>query len=332
MVRPGADGADDLLGLGRREDELDVGRRLLDHLQQGVEPRIGDHVRLVDDVDLVAAVHRREEGPLAQVTRLVDAAVGGRVDLDDVDAPRAAARQVAAALTHPARRRGGALLTVEATRQDARRRRLATAPRPAEQVGVADPIVDEGALQRLGDVILADHLLERLGTVAPIQSQWRLRGWRDRLHDGRLRARPRELRRRGNRRFIVVRTSGHRCGVLHRTADGQLDERVGHRRLNLGFVVGIDRNLVHLVEINVHLRVVDGRRLGGQDQFVGFHAEQVGTVLLIPQARVGRLAEIVLVEEPQSVVVCHTEHPTWWLRRFPWITRRSGLSRPDDSG
>jgi hypothetical protein len=46
-------------------------------------------VRLVDDVDLVAAVDRREEGAFPQVAGVVDAAVAGRVDLDDVDRARA---------------------------------------------------------------------------------------------------------------------------------------------------------------------------------------------------------------------------------------------------
>ena len=75
-----------LVRLGGGEDEDQEVRRLLDQLEQGVEALRGDHVRLVDDVDLVAVADRREERPLAQVTGVVDAAVAGRVDLDDVDA------------------------------------------------------------------------------------------------------------------------------------------------------------------------------------------------------------------------------------------------------
>ena len=59
MVRPRPDRRDDLLRLGRREDELQVRRRLLDELEQGVEALLRHHVRLVDDVDLES---RRRRG------------------------------------------------------------------------------------------------------------------------------------------------------------------------------------------------------------------------------------------------------------------------------
>jgi hypothetical protein len=52
VVRARADRADDLLGLGRGEDELHVVGRLFDELEQGVEALRRDHVRLVEDEDL----------------------------------------------------------------------------------------------------------------------------------------------------------------------------------------------------------------------------------------------------------------------------------------
>ena len=58
VVRSRADRADDLVGLGGREDELDVLRRLFDDLQECVEAVFRDHVGLVDDVDLVAVASR----------------------------------------------------------------------------------------------------------------------------------------------------------------------------------------------------------------------------------------------------------------------------------
>ena len=171
VVRTRPDRADDLLGLGRREDELQVGRGLLDQLEQGVEALRGDHVGLVDDVDLVAARHRREERLLAQIPRVVDAAVARRVDLDHVDRAGAAAGQVAAGLALPARRRGGALLAVHAARHDARTRRLAAAARAGEEVGVVDPVARERRLEGLGHVVLTDDLVEGLGAVAPVQRE-----------------------------------------------------------------------------------------------------------------------------------------------------------------
>ncbi len=49
------DGDRDLAHLGGREDELHVLGRLFQRLQQAVEGLLGEHVHLVDDVDLVAA-------------------------------------------------------------------------------------------------------------------------------------------------------------------------------------------------------------------------------------------------------------------------------------
>ena len=136
VVRTRADRADDLVRLGRREDELQVWRRLLDELEQGVETLTRDHVRLVDDVDLVRAVDRREERSLAQVTRVVDAAVARCVDLDDVDLLGCVV--------------GGD--TVELARENARAGRLAAAAGPGEQVRMVHAVVRERVLEGLGHV------------------------------------------------------------------------------------------------------------------------------------------------------------------------------------
>src|SRR3712207_8675852 len=80
---------------------------------QGVEALRRDHVGLVDDVDLEAAVHRREEGPLAQVAGVVDTAVARRVDLDDVERAGAVRRQGHAGAAGAARGRRRPLLAVQ---------------------------------------------------------------------------------------------------------------------------------------------------------------------------------------------------------------------------
>ena len=169
VVGAGADRADDLLGLGRREDELHVLRRLLDDLQQGVEALRRDHVGLVDDVDLEPALGRAVGRPLAQIARIVDAAVASRVDLDDVDRPTAAPRECDARVARAARRRGRTLLAVEAAREDPGAGRLATPPRAAEEVGVTDPAGAQCLHERLGHVLLPDDVGERLGPVAAIE-------------------------------------------------------------------------------------------------------------------------------------------------------------------
>ena len=63
-------------------------------------------------------------------------------------------------------RRRRALHAVERLGQDAGGRRLADAAGAGEQVGVADAIAGDGVLQRPGDVLLADELVERLRPIA----------------------------------------------------------------------------------------------------------------------------------------------------------------------
>ena len=164
-----ADRADDALGFRRRENKLDVLGRLLDELEQRVEALVRDHVGLVDDEDLVAVAHRREGGALAQVTRVIDAAVRGRVDLDDVERTGAAGGQLAAGFALTARGIRGTLRTVQTARQDARGRCLAASARPREQVRVRDAIRAQRRLQRLRHVLLPDHLVEGVGAIPAIQ-------------------------------------------------------------------------------------------------------------------------------------------------------------------
>ena len=169
VVGARADGADDLLRLGGGEDELHVRRRLLDELEQGVEALRCDHVGLVEDEDLEAVARRGEGGALAQVPGVVHAVVGGGVDLDDVEAARAAGGQVPAGGALPAGGVGGEALAVQAARQDAGRGGLAAAARAGEEVGVGDAITAQCCHERGGHMVLPDDVLEGVGAVAAVQ-------------------------------------------------------------------------------------------------------------------------------------------------------------------
>ncbi len=164
-----ADGAEHLLGLGGREDELHVRGGLFDELQQGVEPLLGDHVRLIEDEDLEAVAGGREDGPLPQVARVVDAVVARRVDLDDVEGSAAAATELDAAVAHAAGGVGGTGRAVEAARQNAGRRGLSAAARTGEQIRVTHAVAAQGGHERFGHLRLPDHLAERLGAVSAVQ-------------------------------------------------------------------------------------------------------------------------------------------------------------------
>src|SRR5205823_3364849 len=55
------------------EDEDEVGRRLLDQLQERVPGRVGQLMGLVEDVDLVATLGRLEHYALSDLPDVVDA-------------------------------------------------------------------------------------------------------------------------------------------------------------------------------------------------------------------------------------------------------------------
>ena len=171
MMGARPDGADDLLRFGGGEDEHHMLGRLLHDLQQGVEALRRDHMRLVEDEDLVPVARGGESGAFAQLAGIVHAVMAGRVDLHHVDRPRSAGGQVLAAFAFAARMRRGALRAVHATRQDAGGAGLAAAARPGEQVGVGELALVEGAHQRHRDLVLADHAVEGVRTIPPIQCE-----------------------------------------------------------------------------------------------------------------------------------------------------------------
>ena len=164
-----ADGRQHLLRLGRREHEDQVFRRFLDDLQQRVEAGRGDHVRFVDDEDAVPRLRRCVERAVAQLAGVIDAAVAGGVEFDDVDAARPVGGQRYARVAHAAWRRRRPLHAVQRARQDPRRRRLPAAPRTGEQVRVVDPPGRQRRGQRLGDVLLPDHLGEGRRSVLAVE-------------------------------------------------------------------------------------------------------------------------------------------------------------------
>ena len=162
-----ADGREHLLQLGRAEDEDEVGRRLLDQLQERVERSVGELVRLVEDVDLVAALDRLQDDALADLADVVDPALGGRVHLDDVQ--RRAGRDRQACVAGSVRIGSRAVSAVERLGEDARERRLARSARPREEVRLANVAGRDRVLQRADDGLLADHVVEPLRTIFAVE-------------------------------------------------------------------------------------------------------------------------------------------------------------------
>ena len=153
------DRGEHLVALGRREDELHVGRRLLQRLEEGVPRRAREHVAFVDDEDLVLRGDGLELHGVHDRLHVLDLVVRGRVELGHVDG--AAGGDLAAVLARAARLHAVRVRAVEGLGEDARGRRLADAARADEEIGVRDAPARDGVAQRAHDVFLPHDVVER---------------------------------------------------------------------------------------------------------------------------------------------------------------------------
>ncbi len=198
-----------LVRLGGREHEPDARRRLLEHLQQRVERLARQPLRLVDDVDLLATLDRRGGRLLAEVARVVDAAVGGRVDLDHVQVlPVPDSHALIARAAGFGR---GAGLAVDHLGQDPGRRGLPGPPRAAQQERVRQAPLADRARERSDHVVLAEHLRGALRAVLAVQRLVRLVVGHIHLRAPRARLDP-----RGEAREVRQSVSGGRAPVVDR--------------------------------------------------------------------------------------------------------------------
>ncbi len=121
---------------------------------------------LVEDVHL-RATGRTERGLADEIPHGVDAVVGGGVELLQV--VRGARLDRGARVAHATRLTVVERGAVESLGEDAGRRGLARAAGPAEEVGMADPVLAHGVAQRADHVRLAADVREALGPVAAVE-------------------------------------------------------------------------------------------------------------------------------------------------------------------
>src|SRR5260370_34956441 len=86
MLRARADRINQILRLRGGHNEDHFVRRLLERLQQRVGSLVGEHVRFVEDDDLVAPAYRRITHHIAQLTNLANASLGGGIALETIHA------------------------------------------------------------------------------------------------------------------------------------------------------------------------------------------------------------------------------------------------------
>ena len=162
------DGLRHLLRIGGCQDEHHVIGRFLQRLEQRVERCDGQHMDLVDDIDLVAAARGCELHAVDDLlAHVLHARAACRVELVDVGVH--ALGDHLAILAGAVRVGRGALLAQQRLGKQARRGGLARAARAAEQVGVADLILLDGVFDGALDLLLTHHVLEDLRTVFAVQ-------------------------------------------------------------------------------------------------------------------------------------------------------------------
>ena len=156
-----------LVHLGRRQNEDHVRGRLLQRFQKRVEGRHRKHVHLVDDVHAVFGACRRKVRFLNQGADAVDAVVARRVDLHNVEdrpvvetaADRADAARVAVLRVQ----------AVDGLGKNLRAGRLTGSARTRKQVRVRNPPRHQLVFQRDGHLRLADHIRKKLRPVFSVQ-------------------------------------------------------------------------------------------------------------------------------------------------------------------
>ena len=131
----------------------------------GVEGGIGNLVRFIEDVDLEAVARRTVAGPLAQLANFVDAAVGGRVNLNNIN--RVAGTDFRARIAYATGFRHRLIrgTAIQRHGQNPSHGGLADATMSAEDVPVSAASLGDGVLESTGDVLLSDDLGELLRTV-----------------------------------------------------------------------------------------------------------------------------------------------------------------------
>ena len=125
---------------------------------------VREHVDFVEDIDLVARLHRRVADRVVDLAHVVDAVVRGRVHLDHVEVPafhdRLAVHAQHRHLDGRACDRAVGQLVIERTREDARGGGLADAAHAGEDPGLRDAPGLERVRDRAHHRVLADQVVE----------------------------------------------------------------------------------------------------------------------------------------------------------------------------
>src|SRR5581483_9655595 len=160
-----ADGLRYVLRFGGRQHENHMPRRLFQRFQKRIESGIRNLVGFIQDPDLVAVPRRAIACCIAQLPDLVNTAVGGGVNFDDVN--RIPGTNFRGVFANSARLRDRFVgrAAIEGEGQDARQGSFADPAMAAEDVAVGDPLLGNGILQSTRNVLLPNDIRKTLWTV-----------------------------------------------------------------------------------------------------------------------------------------------------------------------
>jgi hypothetical protein len=120
-------------------------------------------VHFVDQINLITAFGRRVAHVVAQLAHVFDAVIARAIDLDDIKA--VAGGDLFAIVAHSAWRHRRSVHAIECLGQNARGRCFADAARPDKEISVGETVLRDRVLQRLRDMVLANEIVEGLGSI-----------------------------------------------------------------------------------------------------------------------------------------------------------------------
>ena len=145
------------MGIGGRQHENHMPRRLFQRFEHGIEGVVAQHVNFVDHIHLPAPHTWRVNRVFQQLGHLFNAAMAGGIQLQVIDITTFVDLQTGPALTAGIRIIAIAFLAVQGLRKDSSNRCFANPAGACEQVRMVNPAGFQSVTKRAHHMILSDQ-------------------------------------------------------------------------------------------------------------------------------------------------------------------------------